>query len=94
MAAAAPAFLAISAGLSAVSTASQLFSRPVAPPALPVLPQAPDPKKDAAAAEAAARKAALAARQPEPSGRSSTLLTGPNGLGSAAPTQRKVLLGL
>ena len=74
---------------SVVKTATQ---KPGAAPALPNLPDAPTPTSGEA--EASVGRLRQATVPGSKSGRAATLLTGPSGLSTDAPTQRKTLLGL
>lgn len=83
---------------SAFSVGSTLTQKgPKAPPALPELPVAPDATAETKAADEAATKAGIAARQkaeaPNRRGFAGTLLTGPAGVQAPAPVAYKSLLG-
>jgi hypothetical protein len=78
---------------SAASTASTLMQKPPKAPKAPELPVAPD--EDAASKEREETIARVKRRRAgsASAGRTSTLLTGPMGLATDAPTMRKTLLG-
>jgi hypothetical protein len=72
-------------------TSGRLVGSPVVAPPIQSLPTAPQPDQAGLTAIAAARRRRLLA--PAAPAKGGTLLTGPSGLESAAPTQRQTLLG-
>jgi hypothetical protein len=86
---------AVALGLAGAQLLGSVLGKKPKAPTLPTLP--PPPPVDTSASDAAAAESAGAAQRKRASapgaGRAGTILTGPRGLTTPAPTQRKTLLG-